>query len=316
MNKSFIKLVIVLVAIAGIASSIFYFSKSVNKSRKDKPDNLNVIIPDSNDKEIFSFAVLGDTKDFSMRDDDGDFQKAVALIKKENVDLVFSVGDLISSREDPEKCERGFRDWKEIMGDLMKKTYVTVGNHDAEGGEKARQIWREYFSLPINGPPGYEETVYSVDYENTHFVVLNTQFPEPHKVSREQMQWLEYDLAQNIKENIFVFMHEPPFPVAQRIGESMDMFPEERDLLWDIFLANKVDAVFVGHEHIYSRKKIDGIYQFMIANTDANVYDAPEKEVVEKYCQCRHYAIVQVFKNSVLLNVYDIKGNPVDSFSF
>ena len=64
---------------------------------------------------------------------------------------------------------------------------ATPGNH--EYGFKDRKLskcWRPQFAFPLNGPEGYEETVYTFEYQDTLFVSLDTNRPlEP------QAAWLD-----------------------------------------------------------------------------------------------------------------------------
>lgn len=95
-----------------------------------------------------------------------------------------------------------------------------VGNH-----ETYTPIPENKFSLPIyftqqfkveqNGPEGLKGQVYSFDYGNAHFVILDSQLGEerrflPDSLERQQA-WLAKDLAATNKLWKFVFIHRPAY---------------------------------------------------------------------------------------------------------
>jgi 3',5'-cyclic-AMP phosphodiesterase len=264
--------------------------------------------------DSFSFAVLGDTQRFDPDSADGGLQKAVKNIAGKNVDVVMTEGDLLSNCDGGAKCEKGLNDWKNTLGSLYSKTHEMMGNHDRTGGEKADALWQKFFDLPQNGPEGYKELVYSFDFENSHFVVLNSEKPEEHAVDKSQRDWLDQDLANNKKDNTFVFYHEPAYPVSSKIGESLDVNVKDRNALWKTLEDHKVTAVFNGHEHIQSRRKVDGIHQFVFGNTDSFDHDLPEAGVADYSYKGEHYGLVEVKGKEVTVNVYSVDGNLLDSY--
>jgi len=269
----------------------------------------------SNKKEDdgnFIFAVLGDTQRYGGSAN-GDFPKAITKITEKNPDLIMAVGDLVSSCDGGNGCESKLSKWKSIIGSLIPKLYVVMGNHDRTGKTKADAAWRNAFTLPTNGPANYEELTYSFDYENSHFVFLNSEKPEEHIINKTQRTWLERDLASNKKENVFVFFHEPAYPVGSKIGEGLDAEKKDRDALWKIFKSYKVAAVFNGHEHIYSRRNIGGVYQFVAGNTDSFDHKPANKNAEYSYVG-KHYAIVEVKIKEITVNLYSIDGVLLNSF--
>lgn len=282
------------------------------------------------DKKNFSFAVIGDIQYFSG-DANEDYPKAVAKIGEANPDLIMSVGDLVSSCDGGAECTAKFQKIKEVLGPLTPKFYAAMGNHDRTGKGKADAAWQSAFEFPANGPANYEELTYSFDFGGSHFVFLNSARPEEHVVNKNQCDWLETDLANYQKKlaadnlttaaaggdkkgNIFVFFHEPAYPVSSKIGESLDAEKKERDALWAVFRKYQVAAVFNGHEHIQSRRNIEGIYQFVVGNTESFDHDAANKNAEYSY-RGRHYALVQVNGQEVIVSIYNIEGVMINSFS-
>ncbi|MEI6667679.1 MAG: hypothetical protein WCP29_05945 [Acidobacteriota bacterium] len=178
-----------------------------------------------------------------------------------------------------------------------------LGEHSSEGEFAAR------FVNPENGPeaevrdgvvgPPYKGTVYSFDYGNSHFVMLNLDYwftvggpardpglawkllggNREGYIMANQLAWLDRDLAAARARgvaNIFVAGHEPVFPLGGHVADSMwwggldDAALPSGDVrtMRTQFLATLsrygVIAIMVGHEHVYGRMVID-------ANVDPQV---------------------------------------------
>lgn len=265
--------------------------------------------PAPQNQNQFSFAVVGDSKVFSAGNPNGNLEKAVKSIKSQNPNLVFAMGDLISSCDGGSKCEGKYNDWKSVMDGLLSKTYEVVGNHDRTGGGGADAVWQKEFSLPTNGPDGYSELAYSLDYGNSHFVVLNSEKPKEHIVNDVQRAWLEKDLEANKKENVFVFWHEPAYQASQNAKDGLDADPGERDALWNLLKKYNVKYVFNGHAHLFSEKKIGNIYQIVEGDTDSTDDDFPLAGFADYAYKGKAYSLVQVDGTKVTLNLYSVDGN-------
>jgi hypothetical protein len=191
-----------------------------------------------------------------------------------------------------------------------------MGNHD-NAENKGVKAWQEAFDFPTNGPTGYSELAYSFDFKNSHFVILDSNSPEMHAIDNTQKSWLEQDLFKNKKENIFVFFHEPAYPVSSKIGESLDKQSSNRDALWQIFEKHGVTAVFSGHEHIVSRRKIGNTYQFVLGDTDSFNHDLPEAGIAEYANQGQgRFEIVNVNEKKITVETLDSENEELDSFTF
>lgn len=160
--------------------------------------------------------------------------------------------------------------------------YPIMGNHDTEKGDAREWLRNECENgnsarSPIKdriknvGPPGTSRTTYSWDYGNAHFVVLNIYWngESSEGTGREKgsdtaskgdivpalLKWLEADLAATDKPFIFVFGHEPAFPVERHQGDSLDANPANRDAFWNLLESAGVTAYICGHTHYYSARK-------------------------------------------------------------
>jgi len=145
--------------------------------------------------------------------------------------------------------------------------YPVVGNHEAETADDMTWIRNHFSSLPYivnSGPAGCENTTYSFDYENAHFVVINEYYDGTSDTGTDGnvvdalYNWLEADLNATTKDAVFVFGHEPAFPFCRHVGDSLDQYPAERDRFWNLLESKKVLAYFCAHTHFYSRYREGG----------------------------------------------------------
>lgn len=158
--------------------------------------------------------------------------------------------------------------------------YPVVGNHDIDHDSDIQWL-RNYNAngntLPhiVNiGPPGCEETTFSFDYQNAHFVVLNQYFDGVRDngtngdVVDELYEWLQDDLESTTRQHIFVCGHEPAYPQpdqdngrARHLDDSLNEHEENRDRFWELLSDYRVAAYFCGHTHNFSAIKIDNVWQ-------------------------------------------------------
>ncbi len=250
----------------------------------------------------FRFAVMGDTRDYSGDGINVKTMKAILeKIKPEEVDFIVVTGDMITGSAKSSIHGNRLKKWKGIIERYGIPFYIGVGNHEIES-EMSENIVRSIFEMPENGPSGFKELIYSFDYKNAHFVMLDTEaFNNFHAIGETQLKWLKEDVEKNQKKTIFIhspatgglsitpkephdsarvcfiFGHDPAYPVYNHIGSSLDKYAVERDELWGIFKKYKVSAYICGHEHLYNRAIHDGVYQIISGGGGAHV-SAPEEK--------------------------------------
>jgi hypothetical protein len=160
--------------------------------------------------------------------------------------------------------------------------YPVVGNHEAETSEDMKWL-RAYDydpngSTPPNvvnvGPAACEETTYSFDYGNSHFVILNEYCDGTSDTGTDGdvvdalYDWLVADLNATDQTHIFVFGHEPAYPQPdadngreRHMLDSLNQHPGNRDRFWNLLREKEVAAYICGHTHNYSAVEIDGVWQ-------------------------------------------------------
>ena len=192
-------------------------------------------------------------------------------------DFVFFLGDLVTRAYRSTDGRRFIPDWKNIMKTLPEnniKVYVAVGNRDLYGPDgwppqktleaEFQTLFSDppYFDMPNNGPANYQKLAYSFKYGNAFFVVLDTfgfYWDEAQQtwvnwdngLDTEQLNWF-LNQAQNSDSRFkFVLSHGPAFsPEGWTVKPSLGS-------VWQIMEQFNFTAYFCGHEHIFSRWRID-----------------------------------------------------------
>ena len=218
--------------------------------------------------EEISFVVMGDNRG----DEDGTqapvFLQLLDRINSLGPRFVFTTGDMIAGYEDDEaKLRRQWDGYRKAIAVLGMPIFHAAGNHDLSNPLMAR-IYRELW-----GP-----TYYAVDFACTRLIALDTE-TEHGRIGAAQFAWLEQQLNSTLDRRIFLFFHEPLFPVDGHIGSSLDVHPDERDKLHRLFVAHRerIAAVFAGHEHLYSYEERDGIKYYITGGAGAHLY-APREQ--------------------------------------
>ena len=186
--------------------------------------------------------------------------KIINQINAEGVDLLIMQGDLVSGSSTDSTLASQYDTWKSVMSGLNCPYYVVPGNHDVSTSN-SENIWRSKMDMPLNGPTGYQETVWSFDHENAHFVGLNSNhYGEAHLI---QEAWLIDDLNNTTQQHIFTMCHEPAFSKGAHMGSHLGTYPAERDDFWNILASHNSGLFFCGHEHYYSFSREGSVYQLI-----------------------------------------------------
>jgi Icc protein len=190
--------------------------------------------------DSFRFAVLSD-----LHKGWGAFKPIIKEIARGGYAFAIIEGDIVpQDRED--RYRFFFRQLATVRGSLP--LYFAPGNHDLY--DKSNSYSLRNFHRYC-GPDRYW-----FSWGNAAFVVLNDA---QLTIGEDQFHWLEGTLR-NLRgrfSHLFVVMHVPPFdpregkeyslpaPIGKRFMQLMERF--------------RVDYVFSGHIHCYSRKVINGV---------------------------------------------------------
>lgn len=156
--------------------------------------------------------------------------------------------------------------------------YPVVGNHELEQQENMDWLreWgaRDIPNLVRRGPENGEETTYSFDHQNAHFVVLNEYYDGTSDtgsngdITAPLLAWLKTDLEENSQPFVFVLGHEPILAIPDHDSgrlrhqyDSLDAHPENNFRFQQLLRKHKVTAYICGHTHNFSYAKINGVWQ-------------------------------------------------------
>jgi hypothetical protein len=175
-----------------------------------------------------------------------------------------------------------FQTWKSLFAPLTTAgiaLYTAIGNHElyhqhSDLGfflENQQEYQNVFSENPGNGPPGYEQLVYSFPSPggDAFFAVLDPYYltadnPDPTlggTIDSTQLTWLAAQVAQSNATHKFLFIHTPYYYVTSTNPVDTPEPPSSADVtftnLWTILDNNRFDFYACGHSHLYSRKTID-----------------------------------------------------------
>ncbi|NTV61532.1 MAG: twin-arginine translocation signal domain-containing protein [Chlorobiaceae bacterium] len=206
----------------------------------------------------FSFLVFGDSQSGHVENPEyGPWGRTVNNAFRANPDVKFmmNVGDLVEEGESRIHWEK----WFEAARSVLEKipNMAVLGNHETYTSTGTNHTvlpasFRTQIALPPNGPAPLKGQVYSFDYGNVHFSILDSQEKEEERyipgMLRMQAEWLDRDLASTRKKWKLVFFHKTLYyNKASRANEAL------KAAFQPVIDRHSVDIVFNGHDHGYSR---------------------------------------------------------------
>lgn len=165
-------------------------------------------------------------------------------------------GKFIMHTGDQVDLGTNFKHWKWFLNStqedhLGRVMMPTSGNHEDAG----RVFW-DNFLLSNTPKQDFEDGVmYSFDYNNAHFIVLNTNnLNDQDALSEYQLDWLKADAAASDKDWTIVALHKAMYSNGSHYDDSDVIAIREQlcGLLPDL----GVDLVLQGHDHVYLRTDI------------------------------------------------------------
>jgi hypothetical protein len=205
----------------------------------------NATTPPSSESSI-RFAVLGDTGtgERAQYDVAAQVWRSHAIFPFE---FVIMVGDNMYGSERPQDYVRKFETPYKPMLDAKIPFYASLGNHD-----DPNQIYYKFFNM--DGKRFYTFKKDKLGSPGVRFFALDSNY-----MSREQIEWLEKELAASGSDWKIPFFHHPIYSSGGRHGSEMDL----RQQVEPLFIKYGVNVVFAGHEHFYERlKPQNGIHYF------------------------------------------------------
>ncbi len=203
----------------------------------------------------FKFLIFGDSQSTDTSNPDyTEWHETISSSFKANPDSAFflNVGDLVDSGERYIHWENWFLAAAEVMPYIFAAP--VQGNHEtfSDRGIVLPEMFVKQFKLFKNGPDGYKGRVYSFDYSNAHFVILDSQYDEESQfdpdILTKQAEWLDKDLSSAATKWKYVFFHKPPYvPKNFRSNKLV------KKVFCPVIEKNNVNVVFNGHDHVLKR---------------------------------------------------------------
>lgn len=271
------------------------------------------------------FIVFGDSKG----KENGINKKVLKTIMNETCNLdpkpefIVMCGDTVAGSNKKDLLAFQLNNLKDLIYKYHPKIPLipVIGNHEVNIepiDDRFEKIFSQIYSNLIfdNSLEGYNNTVYYKDFGNTRIIVLNAfHYGSIHKIDKKQLNWFE-EVASVNKDSKLIFVHSPAFPTGAHLGHCLDLYPEERDIFWKIVNNCRIDIVFSGHEHNYSRRLIGNIYQIIAGGGGEKLRDKYNSKygVVVAPIDVYHFLVVDVKINSIKVAAISSKGKILDEF--
>jgi len=275
-----------------VLAALSYAQPLTAGSSNAAPKNVAVALP--NIESSVKFMATGDTGrgtpvQFELGRVMADYQEAFKY------DTVILTGDNLYGPEKPSDYKAKFEDPYRTLLDRGVKFYASLGNHD-----EVNQVNYEHFNM---GGKEY----YRFEKGDVAFYALNTTYLE-----KEQIEWLEKELAEDDSRWKMAFFHHPPFSSGGRHGSDDDI----RDVLHPIFVKYGVDVVFTGHDHFYERIiPKDGVQYFVTgAGGEVRRNDIKNRGLTVKgFDTDLSFMLVEVIGDAMIFQAVSRTGATVDS---
>ena len=274
------------------------------------------------------FVILGDSKG----KENGINKKILTKLLKEtckltpNPECIVLCGDNVAGSNLEEVLAGQLQSLRNLIEKYHnnKPLIPVVGNHEVNNEPKDDRYERTFSRiygdmLPSTYLHGYNKTVFYLDYEDVRFIILNAfHFQETNRIVKKQLSWFKEVASANIKNKI-VFIHSPAFPTGAHFGHCLDLYLEDRDAFWKIVQDCNIDIVFSGHEHNYSRRKIDHrkiTYQVITGGSGEKLRDnfKDKDGVIISPIAKYHFVIVDIVSNGIEVSAISSEGKLLDKF--
>ena len=270
----------------------------------------------------FKALIFGDSQSVDYKD----WSKTALSAWGNNPDAAFFVnmGDLVDNGQD----DWQWNAWFDGAANLLAAIPIVpvMGNHEAYSLD-----WKmappnyhiSLFAVPTNGPAGLERFVYSYDYGDVHFIILNTQLNELRDwypdLLAQQKKWLAKDLSQTQKKWKVVLMHRGIW--THPFNGPYDEIGKTFAPLFDSY---HVDLVFTAHVHSYARtaalkngrRDPSGTIYITTGRSGEKVWDkSPRKPMDEVYynpLDMPNYLVLEASHDTLKVAAFKQNGELID----
>ncbi len=194
-------------------------------------------------------AQISDTHIMTLSSDQGtsraeNLRQCVADINRRGVDAVIHTGDSVHQAQ-PDEYAR----LREILAGLRAPLFLVPGNRD-----RREALTAAFGNLPYLPPTG-EYLHYAVEDFPVRLVGLDSTEAEERKgvFGVERQAWLEETLAQEPERPTILFIHHPPFDIAQHYVGGYRHQQDADDLAALVSRHPQVKRLLCGHVHCLHR---------------------------------------------------------------
>lgn len=162
-------------------------------------------------------------------------------------DFLLHSGDFVDDGDNFKQWQWGLNSASDTL--LSKPIMAVSGNHEAYGTD-AQLLNYAYKKLPMQ----YTDTgiYYSFDYENAHYVMLNSNYlGSNNALAEQQINWMKKDLQASDATWKIVVLHKGPYSIGEHFDD--DDVKAIRAQIVPLMYEYNVDLVLSGHDHVYVR---------------------------------------------------------------
>ncbi len=246
-----------------------------------------------NAPESVKFAVIGDSGTGEKEQYDV-AQQMARFRTKFAFDHVIMLGDNIYGGQGPQDLVKKFSAPYKALLDAGVKFYAALGNHD-DPANRAYPLWN------MGG-----ERYYSWAVKNVRFFVLDSDELDP-----KQVVWITDALKNSHDDWKICYFHHPLYSDGGTHGSSVDL----RVILEPLFVANGVNVVFSGHDHIYERIVPQKGITYFVSGTGGQLRPGDTKVsamTAASFDQDRSFMLVEIAANDLAFQVISRTGATVD----
>ena len=243
------------------------------------------------------FAVIGDSGTGGGAQKDV-AERIAAVHRQYPFEFTLMMGDNLYGGEGASDYRRKFEEPYKPLLDAGVKFYAALGNHDDP-------TQRFYKAFNMNGERYYS---FKSPKGGVRFFALDSNY-----MSREQLDWLEKELAASGSDWKIAFFHHPIYSSGEKHGSNETL----REQVEPLFTKYGVDAVFTGHEHFYERIKPQKGITYFISGSAAKLrrgnLEDDSKLTARGYDQGYTFMIVEIAGDELYFQVIEAAGKTVDS---
>jgi 3',5'-cyclic AMP phosphodiesterase CpdA len=242
------------------------------------------------------FAVIGDSGT------GGGGQKKVAeqimaTYKTFPFEFTLMLGDNLYGGEGANDYRKKFEEPYKPLLDAGVKFYAALGNHDDP-------TQRFYKPFNMNGERYYS---FKGPKPGVRFFALDSNY-----MSKEQVAWLEKELAASGSDWKIAFFHHPLYSSGDTHGSDTTL----REQLEPIFLKHGVDVVFSGHEHFYERLKPQKGIEYFITGSSAKLRKGNISQTgmtAKGFDTGYSFMVIEIAGDQMHFQTLDENGKTIDS---